>query len=121
MTFFLHLNGSLVLQNEFAMLGGKTCTIDQGDWDFDGSTLRIVLDGLATLHYQLRGAVADHGLSWQRTRVIPDEPGILRSLGDKGTGSKAVLILFRAACALMENRDVAWTRGPDEICLNPAQ
>jgi hypothetical protein len=120
-TFFLHLNGTLVLRNEFAMLGGKTCTIDQGAWDFDGSTLRIVLNGLATLHYQLRGAAADHGLSWRRTRVIPDEAGIQQSLGDKETGPKAVLLLFRAACALMENRDVAWTRGPEEIFLNPAQ
>lgn len=120
-TFFLCLNGTLILRNEFAMLGESTRTIDHGFWDFDGRTLRIALKGLATLHYQLRGAISDQGLSWHRTRVIPDEAGIQQNLGERGGGQNATLLLFRAACAMMENRDVAWTRGPDEIFLNPAK
>lgn len=118
-TFFLHLNRTVEVQNNIAVLGQTTRTLDHGFWDFDGGTLRVQFAGLATLHYQLRGAVADQGLAWRRTRVVPDEAAILKGLRGDRSAAQATLLLFRGACALMENKDVAWTRAPEDIAFNP--
>lgn len=113
--FILHGNGALDLQNEFFILGTRSFTADEGTWTFDGQILRVAIPNLATMEYQMMGMVEQRAISWRRTRVTPDEVGFMRANGKEGDAAAGALLLLKGVCHMMQDKDVAWTRGDQDL------
>jgi len=114
--FILHANGTLTLQNEIVVLGGRSRSVDNGYWTFDGRTLRVTISNFATMNYVMMGSVDQRGISWRRTSVIPDEVGFMRNSNSQKDGTSAgALLLLRGLCYMMQDKDVAWMRSDRDL------
>lgn len=114
-SFCLSANGTVELQNEISILGGRSYTLDHGRWSYVGGTLSVVIPNFATLEYQFVAQEPGKAVQWRRVAVRPDEEGFLRASTSDADSARAALLLLKAACGLMKSKVVTWFRSDHDL------